>query len=118
MHHVAVAKSSRMVSEMKTNLAVLLDELIERGGELQVKRERNLFGIGSAWELILWTPPAIIKGNGKKHRGRWPTVDIRIKASTSLELVKLLEQKLNAMLEPEPEPAKPPVKVGEQLALV
>jgi len=107
-----------MVREMRTNLAVLLDELIERGGELQVKRERNPFGIGSTWELILWTPPAKAKGNGRKNRGRWPTVDIHIKASTSLELVHLLEAKLNALLEPEPEPAKPPVRVGEQLALV
>lgn len=117
MQHDAAAKSSHMVRKMRTSLAVLLDEMVERGGELQVKRKRGKFGIGSKWELILWTPPA---SRGRNRRpDLWPRAVIRIQATSALELVGGLEEELEAILNPElePEPAPAPLKVGEQLAL-
>jgi len=118
VQHVAAAKSRQMVREMRTNLAVLLDEMIERGGELQIKRKRGKFGIGSKWELILWTPPAS-KGRNRRP-DLWSRIVIRIRATSSLELVGGLERELEAILnpDPEPEPAPAPLKAGEQLSLV
>ena len=94
---------------MRTNLAVMLDELVEQGGELQVKRERA--NIGSTWELILWLPPA--------SQRRWKTKLIALQATTSLELVDQLEERLEKLAnpDPEPEPASAPLRVGQQMAL-
>lgn len=118
MQYGAAVKSRQMVTEMRTNLAVLLNEMIERGGELQIKRKRGKFGLGSKWELILWTPPAS-KGRNRRP-DLWPQVMIRLQATSSLELVNGLERKLETILNPEPvpEPASAPLRVGEQLALV
>ena len=115
MTPVAAAHTKEMVIEMRTSLAVLLDEMIQRGGELQVKRKDAR--IGSKWELTLWSPPA--KKVPGRARGTYPTVEIRLQADTSLVLVAELEKALEGITHPppEPEPVKTPFRVGEKMPL-
>lgn len=115
MEPVAAAQSKQMVIEMKTNLAVMLDEMIQRGGELQVKRKEAR--IGSKWELTLWSPPA--KAGPGRNRDLYPTVEIRLQADTSLALVAELEQALEGIAHPtpEPDPESKSFKIGEQQPL-
>lgn len=93
-----------LVRTMGINMAVLLDELVQLEGELQVKRIKR--GIGSTWELTVWEPRAD-NGNGSKSRA-YPIVKARLHANTAHELVQALEAKLEE-LAPAPE--------YEQLAL-
>jgi hypothetical protein len=67
---------------MPPSLAVLLDEQLPPGGELQIKRGTSWREPG--WELIVWEP---VKGS------RFPRAVTRLQARTSLELVEKLEER-------------------------
>ncbi len=66
-------------SVMRANLAVLLDEQLQHGCEIQIKRVKR--GVGSRWELTLW----------ESTKGRYPYVRLRLRANTALELVNGLD---------------------------
>jgi len=70
---------------MSVNLAVLLDEQVERGGEMQIRRMPAESGRGSTWELIVWQPTA----------GQFPRVSFRVRGSTPIELLNRLADHLN-----------------------
>lgn len=94
--HVAVpAPDLKTVLEGEMSaLAVLLDELVSRGGEVQIKRTRARFGFGfgSTWELTLWSPTP---------GSEYPHIDARIRASTSIDLLRQLEAHLELKQERE-----------------
>lgn len=68
-----------------SHLAVLLDEAIRRGGEMQIKRTRARHGFGSAWQLSVWSPA---QGDA------YPTREVILQAGTSIDLLRQLEAHL------------------------
>jgi hypothetical protein len=94
-HVAAPAPDLKTVLEEEMSaLAVLLDELVGRGGEVQIKRTRARFGFGfgSTWELTLWSPTP---------GSDYPHIDARIHATTSLDLLRQLETYLELKQERE-----------------
>jgi len=67
---------------MRSNLAVFLDEHVERGGELQIRRHSQRGGFGSEWNLILWVPLA---------GSDFPRARLRLRAHSAHGLVASLD---------------------------
>jgi len=77
-----------------SHLAVLLDEAIRRGGEMQIKRTRARHGFGSAWVLSVWSPA---QGDA------YPTRECILQAPTSLDLLRQLEAHLREQEQEHPQ---------------
>lgn len=73
-------------------LAVLLDETVRRGGEMQIKRTKARGGFGSAWELTIWTP---VQGS------TFPTREVCLQASTPLDLLRQLDAYIEKREQPQ-----------------
>ncbi len=84
--------------DMITNLAVLLDENLQRDGEIQIKRKRRLGGFGSEWELTLWVAQA---------GAEYPRRLLRVTGSTPLAMLDAFATKL-AELEEQARPVRIP----------
>lgn len=84
-----------------SHLAVLLDEAIRRGGEMQIKRTRARHGFGSAWVLSVWSPA---QGDA------YPTRECILQAPTSLDLLRQLEAYLQE--QEQQHPRRVPVPQG------
>lgn len=79
---------------MRSNLAVFLDENIERGGELQIRRHGQRGGFGSEWNLILWTP---LPGSD------FPRARLRLRAHSAHSLIASLDTWVQELQERERE---------------
>lgn len=84
-----------------STMAVLLDEVIRRGGEMQIKRTPARHGFGSAWVLSVWSPA---QGDA------YPTREVVLQASTSMDLLRQLEAYLRE--QEERHPRRVPVPQG------
>lgn len=67
---------------MRNNLAVFLDENVQKGGEFQIRRHARRGGFGSEWSLILWVP---MTGSN------YPRAALRLRANSAHSLIASLD---------------------------
>ena len=83
-----VARPSEHLGQILPALAFLLDGIIKRGGELQIRREQIAGTIGTVWTVTVWEPDPSPRAIYMRRR-------LSLRARTSYDLLRSLQEDLS-----------------------